>query len=111
MPTDNKSTYHTFYDGSKTKKQNGKSFKSKNTYMVPTKKMEMMTTNNMSYKYWTGCSINSNTKNNSNCVEKYPIDHQTIYNCSFSEPGTYSKETKFASRIDDICIKECCKKS
>lgn len=66
MPVDNQSTYHTSYDRSNTEKQKVKSFKLKNTYMTPSKKMEVLTTNNISYKYWAGCSINSNMKNNSN---------------------------------------------
>lgn len=77
--------------------------------MTPSKKMEMTTTNNLSYKYWTSCSDNTIMKNNTNCVIKYPIDHQTIYNYSYPEPGTYFKETKLLSSFDDTCTKQCCK--
>jgi len=110
MPVDNQSTYHTSYDKFNTEKQEIKSFKSTNTYMTPSKKMEVLTTNNISYKYWTSCSINSNMKHNSNCVINYPIEHQTTYNYSYSEPETYSEKSKLALSLNDICIKECCKK-
>lgn len=66
-----------------------------------------MTTNNINYKHWIRSSNNSNIKNTFNNQIKKPIDYQTSYSYSYTEPGTYTKEVKFLSN-DDLCIKECC---
>lgn len=92
---------------SKVEKGNVDIFKPKSIYISPTKKMETMTTNNITYKYWIGNLNNLNTKSNNNCQIKKPVDHQTSYNYYYTEPGTYNKEVKFLSN-DDLCIKKCC---
>jgi len=88
-------------------KRNNDIFKPKSTYITPTKKMETKSTNDINYKNWVRNSINSNIQTNYDCQTKKPMDHQTSYNCDFTEPGTYTKEVTFSSN-DDLCIKECC---
>ncbi|XP_026820103.1 uncharacterized protein LOC113558769 [Rhopalosiphum maidis] len=100
-------TYQTSYNNSKIEKRNVDIFKPKSTYIIPTRKMETMTTNNLSYKYWINNSNNSIIKTSFNCQTKKPIDYQTIYNYYYTEPGTYTKKVTFSSN-DDLCIKECC---
>lgn len=69
--------------------------------------MDMTTTNNTSFKYWIGSPNNPNMKNNSMCIIKQPIDHQSTYNHCYSEPGYY-KDEKLISNSEAL-RRQCCK--
>lgn len=71
--------------------------------------MEMMTTNNISYKNWTNSSNSSTIKKSDNNIIKHPVNHQTTYNRSYTEPGTYSDAANVLSEHEKLCIKKCCK--
>lgn len=109
MPIEGQSTYHASYKGPKVDNINFKTLKLKNTHVSSKKKMEMMTSNNISYKYWTNSLNNSTIKKSYNDVIKHPVGHQTTYNYSYTEPGTYSDVAKVLSEHEKLCIKKCCK--